>query len=245
MSLSQESLQAALGSYVFRFEASLDSSNDVALDWLREGAPDGAFVLADEQRRGKGRLGRTWYTPPGLALAVSMILRPTTQQMAQIGMMGALSVAQLCESLGLEDVGIKWPNDVQIAGRKVCGILPEAAWEQDRLLGVVLGMGVNVRVAFSGDLAATATSLESCTATRLDRTELLAELLGFLDGWRGQLGSAALFEAWRSRLNMLGKPVRVGELQGLALDVEDSGALRLQTDSGAIERVLAGDIMLM
>src|SRR5690606_4117303 len=131
-----------------RFYERADSTNDLALAWLREGAPIGAVVIADEQLKGRGRKGRVWHTPPGVALAVSVVLRPPVDALHQVGMVGALAIADVCQQHVPDDVAIKWPNDVQVGGRKVSGILPETAWEADRLLGVVLGMGLNVRVDF-------------------------------------------------------------------------------------------------
>src|SRR5262245_49876152 len=119
--LSQESLSHAL-SREFRFFPTLDSSNDIAQAWIREGAKAGSVVLADEQLKGRGRRGRIWHTPAGVALAVSAILKPNAETATRSSMVGALAVYQLCQSLGISRLGIKWPNDVQIKGKKVSGI---------------------------------------------------------------------------------------------------------------------------
>jgi BirA family transcriptional regulator, biotin operon repressor / biotin---[acetyl-CoA-carboxylase] ligase len=244
MTLSHEQLQLALPKRPFRYFASVDSTNDLAMSWLKEGAGSGSVVIADEQLKGRGRMGRVWHTPPSVALALSVILKPLLAHASKVSLLGGLCVAQLCEELGAEKVGIKWPNDVQIDGRKVCGVLPEAVWHNDQLLGVVLGMGVNVRVNFEGELANTAISLETVLQRRLDRTHVIACLLGYVDEWAQQLDSDEFLQAWKARLVMLGKRVTIGNLTGIAMDVDEHGALLLQTDDGQLERVIAGDIQV-
>lgn len=243
MSLSAEALQKRIHTPIL-YRDVVDSTNDLATEWLKSGAVHGSAVIADEQRKGRGRLGRMWYTPPGVALALSIILKPHADQLGSIGIAGAVSVAMMCAGLGLEGVSLKWPNDVRINGKKVCGILPEAVWQGDQLLGVILGIGVNVRVQFRDELALTATSLVTEIGHDLDRADLAADLIRRVIGWCAQAGSDALFEQWRSSLDTIGKQVVVGDVQGVALDVERSGALLVQQQDGSVQRVFAGDVML-
>ncbi len=177
----------------------------------------------------------------------SYILRPPATMLTYVGMMGALVVCELAESLGVE-AGIKWPNDVQIDGRKLCGVLPEACWRGAELRGAVLGIGINVRVDFSQtEFADTAISLETAAGT-LDRLLLLQNLLDRLDYWSLRLNSQALYEGWRSRLVMLGRRVSIrridGQVEGVAEAVDRNGALLIRSDSGALHRMIAGDIAL-
>jgi BirA family biotin operon repressor/biotin-[acetyl-CoA-carboxylase] ligase len=244
MTLSHEQLQLALPNRAFRYYASVDSTNDLAMIWLKEGASGGSVVIADEQLKGRGRMGRVWHTPPKVALALSVILKPPLAHASKVSLLGGLCVAQLCESLGVEKVGIKWPNDVQIDGRKVCGVLPEAVWHNNQLLGVVLGMGVNVRVVFEGELANTAISLETVLQQRLQRAELIARLLAYVDEWAQQLGSDDFLQAWKSRLVTLGKHVTINQLSGIATDVDTDGTLWIKTDDGRLEQVIAGDVQI-
>ncbi|MBZ0296491.1 MAG: biotin--[acetyl-CoA-carboxylase] ligase [Anaerolineae bacterium] len=232
-----------------RFYEQADSTNDLALAWLYEGVPSGAVVIADEQLRGRGRKGRTWHTPPGVALALSVILYPPVSALHQVSMLGAVAIAELAEHLGLDAVGIKWPNDVQVNGRKMSGVLPEVAWDGDQLRGVVLGMGVNVRVDFSGGpLEQTAISLETALNRRLDRFELVVYLLERVDYWSARFGSVALADAWKMRLNTVGQSVTVetptGAVIGVAQAVDEQGALMVRDVNGRIHRVMAGDIAL-
>lgn len=244
MTLSQLALDERLV-HPCRYFDSVDSTNDIAMQWLREGAASGSVVIADEQRQGKGRKGRTWYTPPRVALAVSVILKPNPENANRISMLGALAVFDLCASVGIENLGIKWPNDVQINGKKVSGILPEAAWDNGKLRGVVLGMGVNVRVKFEGELAQTATSLENEIDQSLDRVELIATLMERIDYWMERIGGDKLFDTWKSRLNTLGQQVEVDDIAGQAQGVDAGGALLIGVADGSIKRVLAGDVSLL
>jgi BirA family transcriptional regulator, biotin operon repressor / biotin---[acetyl-CoA-carboxylase] ligase len=243
MDLSRERLQAALGQRAFDYYPQIGSTNDRALAWLTEGASAGSIVIADEQTQGRGRMGRAWYAPPGTALMLSYLLRPAPNDLAFVGMMGALAVCETVESFGAQ-VGIKWPNDVQIDGRKLCGILPEASWQDGRLMGALMGIGLNVRIDFSGTLfEQSAVSLETAVG-QVDRVEVLVRLLERLDYWSVRLASDALFDAWRDRLVMLGRRVAINDISGLAESVDRQGALLVRDDGGTLRWVIAGDISL-
>lgn len=232
-----------------RFYKQIESTNDEGLLWLSEGVAEGAILVADEQTKGRGRLGRSWYAPPGTALMVTYLLRPAMGDLPRVGMLGALAVCETLEQLGIASAGIKWPNDVQIAGKKVCGVLPEARWDGGRLAGVALGIGLNVRIDFAATpFAETAVSIETALGRSVTRAEVLTALLARLDSWRARLGEPALFDTWRSRLNMLGKPVSVlngvTPVSGIAEAVEADGTLLIRSADGTLERVLAGDIAM-
>ncbi len=246
--LTSERLQSVLAPRAIHFYRQTGSTNDHAMAWLDDGAPvSGSIVITDEQSRGRGRLGRTWYAPAGTALTFSYILRPSAAMLPYVGMMGALVVCELAESLGVK-AGIKWPNDVQIDGLKLCGVLPEACWRGAELHGAVLGIGINVRVDFDDtEFTDTAISLETAVGA-LDRLLLLQFLLDRLDYWTLRLNSEALFQGWRSRLAMLGRRVSInridGLVEGVAESVDRNGALLIRSDSGALHRMIAGDIAL-
>lgn len=240
--------QAALANrlkHPFRYFDAADSTNDIAMQWLHDNAQSGSAIIADEQRKGRGRKGRVWHTPAGVALALSVILRPPTEFANRISMIGALAVYDLCTSVGVQNVGIKWANDVQINGKKVSGILPEAAWDNGNLRGVVLGMGVNVRVQFEGELEQTATNLETEAGKSLERVELIATLLDRIDYWMERIASDEVFETWQLRLNTIGQQVEVEGIVGQAQAVDVSGALLITVADGSIKRVLAGDVSLI
>ncbi|MBC7810652.1 MAG: biotin--[acetyl-CoA-carboxylase] ligase [Burkholderiales bacterium] len=246
---SQQRLQTALSPRPVRFYAQVESSSDIALDWLRNGAAAGSVVVADEQTRGRGRLGRSWYAPPATALMLSVVLRPSAAALVQVSMMGALVVCETLEAFGIRNVGIKWPNDTQIDGRKVCGVLPEVLWDGDRLFGAVLGIGLNVRIDFAGTpFEQTATSVETVLGKSIDRLELLTTLLERIDDWTARIESYALFDAWTERLTTIGQQVSVnqanGVVTGMAEGVDEHGALLVRDEDGALQRVIAGDIAL-
>jgi len=241
--LTQTHLAQKLGERPFKFFPSITSTQNEALEWLKNGAPQGTVVIADEQTAGRGRMGRTWHIPAGVALAMSVILKPSTSVAKHIFMAGGVAVAELLEGLDIPNISIKWANDVRIDGKKVSGILPEAIWEGDKLQGVVLGIGVNVRVDFTNsELATIATSIETVLNRRCDRADLLTMLLARLDYWSNRLGSDELFQAWRSRLDTLGRVVTVDGITGTATDVTYEGALVIQKSDGTTHTVIAGDI---
>jgi BirA family biotin operon repressor/biotin-[acetyl-CoA-carboxylase] ligase len=232
-----------------RYFSQIGSTNDIAREWVNNGAVTGSVVVADEQVKGKGRLGRAWHTPPGTALIVSVILHPRLEDLPQITMLGALAIYDMVKHLGITSVGIKWPNDVMLNGLKVSGILPEAVWENGKLVGVVLGMGINVRIDFTNtDLVNKAISIEPVLGQRVERLDLLVDLLAGIDYWSQRLGSDELFDTWKNRLVTLGQDIHVKtfdkEIIGLAQDVDRDGALLVRREDGQIERVIAGDIAL-
>jgi BirA family biotin operon repressor/biotin-[acetyl-CoA-carboxylase] ligase len=240
---------ARVGVRPIRHFERVDSTNDLALAWLKDGAPDGAVVLADEQAQGRGRLGRRWFAPAGTALLLSYVFRTKPSVAHRASMLGALAVAEVCESLGCTEVGIKYPNDVQVAGRKVAGVLAEAVTLGTQT-GVVLGIGLNVSVSFEGTaLETTAVSLATVLEAPIERSALLPAVLTCLDTWRGQIETDRFFDAWHSRLNMLNQWVHVQSgdetIEGLALGVDSFGRLQLRMGDGSLREVIAGDLLVM
>lgn len=249
MTLSPDRLSTVLTGRPFRYYDQVESTNDLAKAWLAEDAPSGAVVIADEQVKGRGRLGRSWQTPPGTAIAMSVILKPTRQQLPTMTQVASLSIAEMLDTLKADDVGIKWPNDVLLKGKKVAGILVEAEWQGDALRGVVIGMGVNVRVDFSGtELENYATSIEHALGLRLDRSELIKVILERITYWNTFSTGERLFNTWKARLTTLQQTVTVetqqGVINGLAEAVTPDGALLVRDDNGQLHTVLAGDIPL-
>jgi len=242
MTLSQSILERQL-SRPFKYFDQVDSTNDVAKAWLAAGAPEGAVVIANAQTRGRGRKDRSWRTPPNAALALSIILKPAKAHLSRLNMVAALSVYDLAAEVGCEELGIKWPNDVEINGRKVCGVLPEALWEGGRLAGAVLGIGVNVRVDFErSPLSGTAISLEDVVERRLDRAQLSASLLCRSKHWYEQIGAPVLHKTWKSRLTTLNRAVAVDGVAGVAVDALPDGSLLIRDESGRIQQAGSGEL---
>lgn len=258
--LTDQALYAVLGSRPFRFQHSVESTNDIAREWALGYAPSGAIVIAEEQTRGRGRFNRTWVAPASGALMFTMILKvplsteSLTRALPRVTMLGSVAVAEVIEAeLADADskVGIKWPNDVQIDGRKVCGVLPELIWNGDTLAAVILGIGINTAIDFSGsDLEGKATSIQSVTGRLADRLMLLKNLLSRLGYWTGQLQDPGLFAAWRDRIRTIGLVVtatRMGEdsgVTGIATGVDENGRLIIQDGDGVQHSVNAGEVTL-
>jgi BirA family biotin operon repressor/biotin-[acetyl-CoA-carboxylase] ligase len=259
--MNSELLQHALGSRPVHYFASTESTMRDAQNWLDEepALPSGAVVIADEQRQGRGRLGRGWLTPAGSAIAMSLILRAEYPPQ-QMTILGAMGVAETLDQLLPNQIALKWPNDVLLNGKKVCGVLAESVWEGNRLLASVIGIGINVAVDFAGSpLEHTATSLTHHLAQPVDRVQLIAGVLGRIDQWLAILQThfagpfaaltpSPLYTAWKARLVTLGKPIQLQTdettLSGIALDVDADGALLVQLSDGSLRRYLAGDVSL-
>lgn len=237
---------------------SIGSTNERAKELARTGAPEGLLVTAEQQTAGKGRLGRPWQTPAGSALALSLLLRPLIPPALapRLTLVAAVAVAEAVRTeTGLE-VGIKWPNDLQFAGRKLCGILTEMEAEIEQVRFVVLGIGLNVnQVEFPPELRETATSLRLAGAggAPLSRLPLLQALLARLELRYDQFLAGewpALLEAWRALSVTLGRQVRVlpasgaPAWEGEAVDVDEEGALLVRRPDGVIERVIAGEVSI-
>jgi BirA family biotin operon repressor/biotin-[acetyl-CoA-carboxylase] ligase len=238
-----------LGRRVFIFP-STDSTNRVALDMGRKGAPHGQAILAESQTAGRGRLGRTWNSPAGKGIYLSVILRPKLElaQVSKLTLAAAVAAAEALEAAGIKNVQIKWPNDILIKSRKICGILTEMVAEADRVECVILGIGINVNSA-QADLPSHATSLKLEAGKAFDRSLLVAELLNRLEERLSQVTGRsweAVRAAWNQRSAVKGKSVKVTTLseavQGTAQGLDPSGALLVKTREG-VKKVYSGDVL--
>ena len=237
-----------------RYFDTIGSTNDEALAWAEADAMDGSLVVADQQTKGRGRLGRAWVTNPGAALAFSLILRPTVAEQENLGLFSPLAGLSVC--LALQGLGlaaeIKWPNDVLLARRKTCGILAESTWQGGQVHGVVVGIGINIAPASvppSDQVQFPATCVEGQLGRQLDRWVLLHAVLESFFEWRSRLGSAEFFRAWEQRLAFKGEQVTLKNsggqsFNGLLLGVNDQGNLRLRMDDGMEKMVSVGDVHL-
>jgi BirA family biotin operon repressor/biotin-[acetyl-CoA-carboxylase] ligase len=242
-----------IGKRIHHFQ-NLDSTNSKAYELALDGAQEGEVVIAESQEKGKGRLGRQWFSPPFLNVYVSLILRPkiSPHQASLVTLMAAVATADAIRSFsGLLPL-IKWPNDILLRGRKVAGLLNEIHSEADRIHFVILGIGVNLNTdekMFSKEIRNVGTSLKIETGQTVSRKDFLQYLFLELERWYARFseeGSAVILKAWRDRAHIKGKQVKVtsfGEtLVGRAIDIDSDGALILETKDGEHKRVLAGDI---
>jgi BirA family transcriptional regulator, biotin operon repressor / biotin---[acetyl-CoA-carboxylase] ligase len=237
-----------------RYYDTLGSTNEEALAWSSQGAPDFSLVIADEQTKGRGRMNRKWFTPPQSALAMSLILRPTDSERehpARTTGLLALSLTNSLHKLGLNPQ-IKWPNDVLLASRKVAGILVETTWMGEEPDAMILGMGVNVlssSIPPTDGLLFPATSVETELGHPVGRIELLRDILINVIGWRPKLGTDAFLNAWEERLAFRGQQVQVGggsgkSFLGRLTGLNPDGSLILRDGHGKSVIVQFGEVHL-
>ncbi len=238
-----------------RYFDSLGSTNDEAAHWAANRAPDLALVVADEQTTGRGRLGRRWYTPPGAALAFSLVLRPeerAEQAVPLLTALGALGVSDALQELGLPAL-IKWPNDVLVRGRKLAGVLVETDWQGDEWRAAILGVGINVAppsVPDDSPEAFPATCVEAELGGAIDRWALLRSTLAAVMRWRAHLAAPEFITAWEQRLAFRGAWVQVGGAEappieeGQVIGLNPDGALQLRAHDGRLVALQVGDVRL-
>lgn len=230
---------------VFR---TVGSTNDVARALADAGAPHGAAVLAGAQTRGRGRRGSRWRDHPGQSLLLSMVVRPGAGSEPVLALRLGLAAARAIESVSPLAVGVKWPNDLMVQGRKVGGMLCEGVAHGDRVEAVIAGVGINIAQpdeAWDAELAGRASSLaaRAGSAPALDEVAgaVIAAWLAALDARGGTLTDAEL-EELRRRDVLAGRPVTVdGVPAGVAEGVAPDGALRVR-DGEERRRVVAGTV---
>jgi BirA family biotin operon repressor/biotin-[acetyl-CoA-carboxylase] ligase len=230
---------------------SVASTNDLAKDLARQGYPEGSVLVAETQTAGRGRLGRVWESPPGTGIYLSVILRPPLPpaELPKLTLTAAVAVVGAIKEATGVATGIKWPNDILLAGRKLGGILTEMETESDRMSHVILGVGLNINTAvFPEHLAGLATSLAGA-GRPYSRLGIVRAFLRTLDGLYGRfLGQEFpdILDQWRRAAVTLGRPVTIRqggrEISGLALDVAPDGALLVEKPGGEVERVISGEI---
>ncbi len=231
-----------------RTESTNTSSKSMAL----RGAPEGTLVLADTQTSGRGRKGREWYSPIRDGLYASIILRPDLllSQAGRIPIFASLAVAETFVSLGVSGVSIRWPNDILVRGKKIAGILTEVGAEMDAVDYIIIGTGINVNTPrFPKNLQRSATSLFLETGKRVFRCMILNEYLTLFEKYcrlykKGITGR--LLTRWKDLAGIMGRDVVVetgGRTSGgIVRDLDEDGALIVQTPNAGRVRVFSGDV---
>ncbi len=228
----------------------LASTMDLAMQLGMHGAVSGSAVLAESQTKGRGRLGRGWFSPKYKGIYLSLILRPKILP-AACPILTLMSAVSICEAvkkvIGL-DLQIKWPNDVLIHNKKVAGILTEMNAEVDKVNFVVIGIGLNVNND-KKSLIAQATSLKQQQGVEISRVVLLQELLRRIEGNYLLLedkGEVEIINKWRNFTLTLGTRVKVyyqnKHIEGQATDIDADGSLLIRKDSGLIQKISSGDV---
>lgn len=253
MLLDLDAVNAALTTERFGrrivYETSCDSTMNVARREAGSGAPEGTVVVVEEQTAGRGRFGRTWVSPAGKNLYLTIVARPPVDRLRVLTMAAPLAVCHAVQEVAGVEAAIKWPNDVLVAGRKLSGVLVESETAGSDLRFALTGIGVNVNLDISSapEIATIATSLLDQTGAEVPRESVLAALLNqFETLYESPLST--LVEGWRSRLETLGRDVTVtiGDEShaGVAEDVDDSGNLILRLADGSTMMFEAGEVSL-
>ena len=248
-------ITGCIGREIFFYDT-VDSTNTIASEIAPKTA-EGAVVLADSQGRGRGRLGREWVSPPGVNLYMSIVLRPDIRprDATLITIMSSVACATALRRMTGLDVAIKWPNDLTVKKKKLCGILTDLKIEQNKIIFAVLGIGINVNAdidRFPDEVKSVATSLKNETGILYSRAAIAAEVLNEIDIWYKtvkKMDRDTLLSAWRQFSSMLGKEVSAvtsqGIFRGLARDIDSEGLLIMELPTGEAMRISSGDVTLV
>jgi BirA family biotin operon repressor/biotin-[acetyl-CoA-carboxylase] ligase len=240
-----------LGTPLYRFDE-VDSTMDVVASLGRGGAPEGTAVIARRQRKGRGRQGRSWFSPLGGNVYVSVLLRPrmTAAAIPALAPACGLGVAETLEEFVSVQAGLKWPNDILIRGRKIAGILIESVFQGGEISQVVVGVGVNVNVeSFPEHLIDTATSVRLEIGVSVDQEAFMPVLFRHLDAVYQRFlarGFAALADVWTTRDTLKGRRVLLNTgtqvLEGIGRGISPDGVLLLETPEG-LQQISVGEVL--
>ncbi|HXJ79524.1 MAG TPA: biotin--[acetyl-CoA-carboxylase] ligase [Candidatus Methylomirabilis sp.] len=249
---------SVVGRHLYLFEE-VESTNTVLSNLARSGAEEGTVVVAESQRRGRGRLGQEWFSPGGVNLHASVLFREPLmpRRAGAFTFIAGLALTDSIKDLGLHPA-IKWPNDVLLNSRKVGGSLVECAIRDETVEFLVLGVGVNLNVSPQslrdalGAAATTATSVSEALGHDIDRNAFAASYLNHLDRWalcHRQGGTARILEAWRDRDILTGRRITArgadASYDGRVLGVSDEGQLVVQDSLGGRHVILTEEIQLL
>jgi len=240
----------------FKYFHSIGSTNQEALNWLELDAPDGAIVFADYQSSGRGRFNRNWVTQTESAIAVSVIIRPSISELESISLFSPLAAIALTDVLQSElgiNAQIKWPNDVLIDRMKTSGILTETLWNGNQVLGLVVGVGINVlpgSIPPSELLQFPATCLQNHCSALINRFSVLTSLLNSFSIWRSRLQLPEFMNQWQKSLAFRDETVYIKQkdgtvqISGTLKGITSTGDLELVTENNQIHTITVGDVHL-
>ena len=219
------------------------------------GEPNGTIVSANYQESGRGRFKRKWVSPSGDNIQISVLLKPKQQELKYLNIFASMAVLATCEQTLGVDGSIKWPNDVQINGKKIAGILTETVLEGEKVVSCVIGIGLNVNldVKTQAEIEETATSLKCEKGRYISRSVILKELIQQLDFYYSQISDGrSLTQRWSDKLSTIGKKVTLSFgknpndniLVGLAESISDDGGLIIRKEDGSLFTANAGEVTL-
>ena len=229
----------------FIYHPEVPSTMDIAKQLARKQCPEFTVVIAERQTRGRGRLNREWLSDAG-GLYFTMVLRPQIPLLlsSRINFLASLTLTHILREMLQIEAMVKWPNDILVNGRKISGMLSELETEADRILFINIGIGINVNNDPTR-AEPTASSLKLIAGKEISRKELLSR---FLDKFEYQMKNAdfdAIISEWKNVAVTLNRHVRIvtntGESQGIAVDVDENGALVLKLRDGSYKKVVYGD----
>jgi BirA family biotin operon repressor/biotin-[acetyl-CoA-carboxylase] ligase len=233
-----------------------DSTNSRAKDLAAGHAPEGTLVLAERQASGRGRKGRSWFSPAGHGIYASLILRPSMSpsEAPRITLMTAVAMAETLLSLTQLPAKIKWPNDILVNGKKIAGILTEISLEMDSVDFVIVGLGLNVNTpleSFPQEIKGKATSVLIESGKWFSRIGIIRAYLQYYEMYYEMLrksGFHPIIERWKELTNVLGQRAMVEVMGrkyfGEVIDVDNDGALIIKDSDGTSQRILSGDLHL-
>jgi BirA family biotin operon repressor/biotin-[acetyl-CoA-carboxylase] ligase len=257
--MNQEVLEKALQDLPLgsiKYYEKVGSTNELAAELSEKGAPDLSLIVANEQTSGRGRSGRRWFTPPDCALAFSLLLKPSKttipDHLTKVTGLGALAVREGLNEIYNLGAEIKWPNDVLLEGKKVCGVLVEAHWMGDQLQALILGIGINVApesVPPPEELIFPATCIADVVGKVVDRLEIIESVLTNLIRWRNKISQPTFMTAWNKHLAYRGERVQLlsGDapiIEGHVVGLDESGRLILQMEDEEEKTFQSGEIHL-
>ena len=252
--LSSASITSNLGTHFIGqrviYYPSLTSTMEVAKQEAQLGAVEGTVVIADEQTAGRGRIKRVWLSPKG-SIALSIILYPSVVNLPSLIMLASLAVVHSIEAVTGLRSQVKWPNDVLVNDRKVCGILIESSVRGNIVDYAIIGIGVNVNLRLSDfpEIPSTATSLSAELGRDVSRLRVIRRLLVEMERlYLALQAGGSIYEEWRDSLVTLGKKVQVKSgktiYEGIAESVARDGSLLLRHSNGSLTKIVAGDATL-
>ncbi|WP_346912583.1 biotin--[acetyl-CoA-carboxylase] ligase [Clostridium sp.] len=230
----------------------VDSTNVQCRKECSNNPIEGMMITAEEQTSGKGRLGRSWVSPKGTGIWMSIVLKPNISPMVapRATLIGAAAVYTALKDMGIS-VGIKWPNDIVINGKKICGILTEMNAEIERVNYVIMGIGINVNMeSFPEELKEKATSLKNELGNEVDRKRLVANILNnledFYEDFKNTGDISRVIGICREGSILINKEVRVingnDEVICTVIDIDDDGELIVNHKDGTVNRVISGEV---
>lgn len=231
-----------------------DSTNTQAKRFAIDGCPEGTVILADRQTMGRGRMSREWHSPGGAGIYMSIVVRPeiSLNELPKITLVAAVAAAEAVNASANVKVLIKWPNDLLLNGKKICGILTELHSPENENSFVVVGIGINLNTPgemFPEDIAGIATSVFIETRQKIPRITVIKSVIEYFDRWYDVFlngGFPGILEKWKAYSEIIGRRIQVEQMDalitGTVIDIGSDGALILQDASKNIHRIYSGDV---